>query len=130
MVFALREHAAEAQRLVVAALTNHGLAVSQSKTQAWSADRENDLQEAIRGVSVDHLKCLGNAAPRLDQHADWVRVHAGADGAAAVQRAQAFIRRLRDLPGAGLSAEAYLTLLQTYAQGCVTHHLRTSPQGN
>ena len=130
MVFAPREHAAEAQRLVVAALTNHGLTVNQSKTQAWSADREADLPEAIRGLRVDHLKCLGNTAPWLDQQADRIRVHAGTDGAAAVQRAQAFTRRLRDLRGAGLSAEAYLTLLRTYAQGCVTHHLRANLQGN
>ena len=97
MVFAPPEHAAGAKQLVVDALTHHGLTVNESKTQAWSADRAGGLPEAVRAHRVDHLKCLGNTAPWLDQQENRVLVHAGEDGAAAVQRAQAFTQKLRDL---------------------------------
>ena len=53
-------------------------------------------------------------------------MHAGTDGAAAVAKANAFAAKLAELRSAGLSAEAAWTLLRTYAQGAVAHHLRTN----
>ena len=122
------EHAAAAAQLVPAELARLGLTVALDKTQAWTADPQAPLPPGISALRVQTLKCLGNAAPWIDQQEDRVLVHTGADGAAAVSRAQAFTARLRDLRAAGLSAEAAYTLLCTYGQGCVTHHLRANLQ--
>ena len=126
MVFTPPEHAAAADQIVAETLLRHGLQVQQDKTQAWTKDANAALPPTLRERRVPHLKCLGNAAPWLDQEEERIRVHAGTDGAAAVAKAVRFGYRLRELRAAGLSAGATFTLLRTYAQGAVTHHLRAS----
>jgi len=48
------------------------------------------------------------------------------DGAAVVQSAQAFVTKVFELRGAGLSAKAVFLLLQTFSHGHVTHLLRAN----
>ena len=100
--------------------------VNREKTQAWTKDANAALPPSLAGLRVPHLKCLGNAATWLDQEDERIRVHAGTDDDAAVAKAVTFTGRLRELRAAGLSAGATFTLLRTYAQGAVTHHLRAN----
>ena len=75
---------------------------------------------------VPTLKCLGSTVPWLEREEGEVSVHAGADGAEAVAKANRFVARLVELRTGGLSAESTFLLLRTYAQGCVTHLLRAN----
>ena len=126
MVVVPGPHAVAAGAVVEAAVAGAGLQLEPSKTQAWSRDPAADLPEALRPFRVESLRCLGNAVPWLEQAEERVAVHAGADSHRALAAATAFRTRLRDLCSAGLSVESAHTLLHSYAQGCVTHHLRAN----
>ena len=126
MVFGPPEHADAAIQIVIAALTRAGLQVNQTKTKAWTKNPEVVLPPTAQRARVDTLTCLGNTATWLEQAEERVRVHAGADGDAAVAKATAFRARLGELRTAGLSAEGAWVLLRTFAQGAVTHHLRAA----
>ena len=60
----------------------------------------------------------GACAPWLDQEdLGRVGVHSFAEGFSVVQSAQAFVSKVVELRGAGLSAKAAFLLLQAFSQG-------------
>ena len=126
MVFVPAELAPGAIEVVGHALAAVGLTLEPSKTRVWSKDPATPLLPALHPLRVSTLTCLGAQVPWLESEEERVALHAPADGAQAVARAVAFRARLSDLRRAGLRLESAHTLLQAYAQGCVTHHLRAN----
>ena len=111
---------------VVEELQGVGLTVNADKTAAWTLDPGAPLPGRVQGLRVDRCKVLGATAPWLDPDEDYSRlgVHSLVEGSRVVQSAEAFVAKLGELRGAGLSARACFLLLQAYSQGRVTHLLQ------
>jgi len=117
-----------AMQVVVEALGRIGLTVNAGKTAAWTLDPNAPLPEALRVLRKDKCQVLGATAPWLDPDGDFSRVgvHGLAEGASVVQSAQAFVTKVVELRGAGLSTKAAFLLLQAFSHGHVTHLLRAN----
>ena len=79
-------------------------------------------------MRVSKCQVLGATAPWLDSDSDIGRlgVHNFCDGAEVVRSAEAFVAKISELRGAGLSAKAAFLVLQSFSQGHVTHLLRAN----
>jgi len=118
----------EAMQTVCAELGQVGLTVNADKTAAWTQDASAPLPAALQALRVEKCKVLGASAPWLDPDSDFSRVGvlSLADGATVVQHARAFVSKVFELRGAGLSAKAAFLLLQAFSHGHVTHLLRSN----
>ena len=120
--------AEEAVRVVKAELEGVGLTVNADKTAAWTLDPHAPLPPRLQGLRVDRCQLLGATAPWLDSEGDFSRVcvHDFVEGAKVVQSAQAFVSKVAELRGAGLTARSAFLVLQSFSHGHVTHLLRAN----
>ena len=82
-------------------------------------------QPAYKGSGRTIARCL---APWLDAEGDFSRVgvHSLTNGASVVDSADAFVTKVVELRGAGLSANGAFFLLRAFSEGHVTHLLRSN----
>ena len=116
MVMAPGEFAERAMEIVVEELTGSGLTVNADKTAAWTFDPNAPLPASVSAFRVPHLSVLGSTPPWMERDSPEAQlgVHAGADGARAVQAAEAFVAEVSRLRAAGLSTRAAFLLLQSF----------------
>jgi len=132
MVVVPGAEAERAMQAVVDELEGAGLTVNADKTAAWTLDPQAPLPAGVQGLRKDKCEVLGATAPWLDPEGDFSRlgVHSFADGLSVVASAQAFVTRVVELRGAGLSTWASFLLLQTFSHGHVNHLLRANYEGS
>ena len=110
---------------VVRTLEGVGLTVNAGKTAAWTLDPSTALPARLQGLRKDRCEVLGAMAPWLDADGDFSRVgvHNLTNGVSVVDSAKAFVTKVVELRGAGLSAKGAFLLLRAFSQGHVTHLL-------
>ena len=113
---------------VVRNLEGVGLTVNAGKTAAWTLDPSTALPARLQGLRKDRCEVLGAMAPWLDADGDFSRVgvHNLTNGVSVVDSAKAFVTKVVELRGAGLSAKGAFLLLRAFSQGHVIHLLRSN----
>ena len=92
---------------VVRTLEGVGLTVNAGKTAAWTLDPNTALPARLQGLRKDRCEVLGAMVPWLDPEGDFSRVgvHSLTNGVSVVESAKAFVTKVVELRGAGLSAK-------------------------
>ena len=101
---------------VVRTLEGVGLTVNAGKTAAWTLDPNTALPARLHGLRKDRCEVLGAMAPWLDADGDSSHVGSLTNGASVVDSAKAFVTKVVELRGAGVSAQGAFLLLRAFSQ--------------
>ena len=121
---------------VQGAMAELGMSIKATKTKVWSTDPNLPLPPAITQFRAASMTCLGSILPfmpsgRLSDDADDAAVSRvplleSSPGDTHLDHLRAVKQRIRDLQGAGMSAQAAFSLFRTYVNGAVVHLQRAN----
>ena len=118
--------AIQVKDLVTRSLEGAGLVVNDDKTVVWTKDPASEIPQGLQPYRANRLRVLGCGMGYRDRDdvMNLVPIHDTVEAEQIVLRTREFCARLLALKKTGLSVKNCFSLLQTYAQGCVTHFQR------